>query len=136
MGLLDSLLNIGATAMGNAAPFLAIHTADPGATGLNPATSARVAATWPAPTGGDLVVVNKAFTGGAASGPATHLGLWSLATGGVFYGSAPLSGDQTFNAAGEYTVTNATIAGSSPAVLMAEGLAGEPDDEPDSEVEE
>jgi len=113
MALLDSLLNVGATAMGGAAPFLAIHTADPGATGLNPSTAARVAASWPAPSNGDLVITNKNFTGGAANGPAQYVGLWSLATGGVFYGSAQLTGDQTFNAAGEYTITSLTVNGSS-----------------------
>jgi len=67
MALLDSLLNVGATAMGNAAPYIAIHTADPGATGLNPSAAARVAASWPAPANGDLAIVNKSFTGGAAT---------------------------------------------------------------------
>jgi hypothetical protein len=114
MALLDALLNIGATAMGNAATHLAIHTADPGATGLNPSSAARVAATWPAPSGGDLVISNKNFTGGAPSGPATHVGLWSAITGGTFYGSQALTGDQTFNAAGEYTITSLAVNGSSP----------------------
>lgn len=113
MALLDSLLNVGATAMGNVATHLAIHTADPGATGLNPAASARVAASWPAPSGGDLVITNKAFTGGAANGPATYVGLWSAVTGGTFYGSVQLTGDQTFNSAGEYTITSLTVNGSS-----------------------
>jgi hypothetical protein len=112
MALNDALLNIGANAMAAAATHLAIHTAQPDATGSNQSTAARVAASWPAAATGDLTITNKAFTGGAASGPATHVGFWSAATGGTFYGWAALTGDQTFNAAGEYTITSLTVNGS------------------------
>jgi hypothetical protein len=100
--------------MGAAATHLALHTADPGATGLNPASSARVAAAWSGAVNGDLVVINKSFTGGAANGPCTHVGFWSAVTGGTYYGSQALTGDTTFNSAGEYTVTLLTVNGSSP----------------------
>jgi len=113
MALLDALLNIGATAMGNAATHLALHSADPGATGLNPTTAARVAAGWGAPANGDLTISNKAFTGGAANGSVTHVGFWSAATGGTFYGSQSITGDLTFNSAGEYTITSLAVNGSS-----------------------
>jgi len=113
MAILDALVNIGATAMGNAAPWLAIHSADPGSGGTNPASSARIAATWPAPSTGDLTITNKVFAGGGANNPATYVGLWSAETGGTFYGSAALAGDLTFNSAGEYTITNLVINGSS-----------------------
>jgi hypothetical protein len=52
-----------------------------------------------------------AFTGGAASGAATHAGFWSASSAGTFYGWYALTGDQTFNAAGEYTVTGISIPG-------------------------
>jgi hypothetical protein len=58
-----------------------------------------------------VATVDLNFTGGAASGAATHLGFWSAATTGTFYGWQALTGDQTFNAAGEYTVTGITITG-------------------------
>lgn len=56
--------------------------------------------------------VPYAFTGtpGAA---ATHALLFSAATAGTFYGFDALSGDQTFNASGEYSLTSLTITGSS-----------------------
>lgn len=112
MPLNDALLNIGVTAMQNAATHLSIHTAVPNASGSNESTAARVAAGWGAPANGDFATLtNKAFTGGAASGPATHLGFWSALTAGTFYGYLPLTGDQTFNAAGQYTVTSVTIPG-------------------------
>lgn len=113
MPLNDALLNVGANAMAAAATHLAIHTAQPDAAGSNQSAAARVAAGWPAAATGDLTVTNKAFTGGAANGPATHLGFWSAASGGTFYGYVALTGDQTFNAAGEYTVTSLVVNGSS-----------------------
>lgn len=91
--------------------YCAIHTALPDVSGSNQSTAARQ------PTGatsinGVITITNKAFTGGAASGPATYLGLWSALTAGVFYGYHQLTGDQTFNAAGQYTLTSETITGS------------------------
>lgn len=118
MALNDALLNIGCTAMQGAATHAGIHTAQPDATGSNPANSARQAITWVTAANGDMVATQDiAFTGGTASGAATHLGFWSAAgtgtppTGGTFYGWLALTGDQTFNAAGEYTVTGITITG-------------------------
>ena len=112
MALNDTLLNIGAAAMQAAATHLAIHTAQPDAAGSNQSAAARQAITWVTAANGDMVAtVDLAFTGGAASGPATHVGFWSALTTGTFYGWLPLTGDQTFNAAGEYTVTGITVTG-------------------------
>jgi len=113
MALNDALLNIGANAMGAAATHIAIHTALPDAAGSNQATSARVVASWPGATAGDLVITNKNFTGGTPNGAAQYVGFWSALTGGVFYGSQALTGDQNFNAAGEYTITSLAVNGSS-----------------------
>lgn len=112
MALNDTLLNIGVSAMQAAATHIAIHTAQPDAAGSNQSAAARIAAGWPAPANGDFgALTGKAFTGGAANGPATHVGFWSALTGGTFYGWLPLTGDQTFNSAGEYTITSVTIPG-------------------------
>ena len=114
MALNNTCLDIGATAMRNAITHLAIHTANPEPSGANAATSARVAAGWGAVANGDFAIsaaVN--FTGGTASGAATHVGFWSASSGGTFYGSQALTGDQTFNSAGEYTITTLTANGSS-----------------------
>lgn len=56
--------------------------------------------------------VPHAYTGtpGAA---ATNALYFSASTGGTFYGNDPLTGDQAFNAAGEYNITANTITGSS-----------------------
>ena len=115
MPLNDALLDIGGTAMKNAITHLSIHTAQPNASGSNESSAGRQAAGWGATgTGGDFSTTNRAFTGGAASGPATHVGFWSASTAGTFYGYQPLTGDQTFNAAGEYTITTLTVTGTSP----------------------
>jgi hypothetical protein len=114
VALNDTLLNIGAAAMQAAATHMSIATANPEPSGSNQATSARQAITWVAAANGDMVAtVDLAFTGGAAGGAAQYACFWSASTGGTYYGSYALTGDQTFNAAGEYTVTGITIPGSS-----------------------
>ena len=112
MALNDTILNIGNAAMQAVITHAQIHTAQPNASGSNEATSGRQAITWVTAANGDLVAtVDLLFTGGAASGAATHIGFWSASSAGTFYGWQVLTGDQTFNAAGEYTVTGITITG-------------------------
>jgi hypothetical protein len=112
MALNDTILNLGNAEMQSLMTHAQIHTAQPNASGSNEATSGRQAITWVTAANGDLVVTQDlAFTGGASSGAATHIGFWSASTAGTFYGWLALTGDQTFNAAGEYTVTGITITG-------------------------
>lgn len=113
MPLNDTLLNVGANAMAASATHLSLATANPEPSGTNQSTAARVAASWPGAATGDLTITNKAFTGGAANGPCTHVCFWSAISGGIFYGSVALTGDTTFNSAGEYTITSLTVNGSS-----------------------
>ena len=114
MPLNDPILNVGADAMRGVMTYLSLHTSAPNiTTGGNETTAARVLASWPAASGGDLTITNKAFTGGAANGPCTHVGFNSASSGGTFYGYVALTGDQTFNSAGEYTITSLTVNGSS-----------------------
>jgi hypothetical protein len=112
MPLNDTILNAGNAEMQSLMTHAQIHTAQPNASGSNEASSARQAITWVTAANGDLVITQDLnFTGGASSGAATHIGFWSASTSGTFYGWLPLTGDQTFNAAGEYTVTGVTITG-------------------------
>ena len=114
MPLNELALNGMANWLAGAAPHLALHSADPGPTGLNETSAARVPALWsPASNGGRLMIIDKVFSGGAALGPVTHVGLWSAPTGGIFYGSGLLAGDQTFNANGVYNITNVVVNGTS-----------------------
>lgn len=113
MPLNDTIQNIGCAAMQTAMTHAALYTALPNAAGTtNVATSARQPITWVTAANGDMVAtVDLNFTGGAASGPCTYVGFWSAATSGTYYGEQALTGDQTFNAAGEYTLTGITITG-------------------------
>jgi hypothetical protein len=56
--------------------------------------------------------VPYAYTGTPAAA-ATHALLFSASTGGTFYGYDALTGDQAFNANGDYSLTALTITGSS-----------------------
>lgn len=115
MALTDTTLNMMGTYLTGIATHLTLHSADPGTTGTNLVTTAsRVAASWSVDADGDLTLSSAAaFTGAAASTAVTHVGLWSAATSGTFRGGFPLTGDTTTNAAGEYTVTQVTINGTS-----------------------
>lgn len=113
MPLNDSALNLMATALAADATHLALHSADPGPTGSNPTTAGRLTANWGAASGGDISIGGaKAFTGGASNGAVTHVGLWTASSGGTFRGAFPVTGDASFNSAGEYTLDSLTVAGS------------------------
>lgn len=103
---LDVALNIGMNAMTAAYPYLALHTTGAASSSTNEATSSRVAASWAGAATGDTSVTSKSFTGGAANGPVVRVGYWTLSSAGTFGGGSLLTGDQTFNAAGEYTITS------------------------------
>jgi hypothetical protein len=90
---------------------LSIHTADPGATGANEVASgayARVAASgadFTAASGGSFTLgADKAFVAAAAE-TATHFGAWESTT---FLGGGSITGDQAFNAEGDYTLKTGT----------------------------
>ena len=114
MALNDTCLNIGATAMKNAITHVSLATANPEPSGGSQATSARLPVTWGTVANGDFsLAANLAFTGGAANGPVAYACFWSASTGGTYYGSQALTGDSTFNSAGEYTITALTVNGAS-----------------------
>ena len=54
------------------------------------------------------------FTGAAGAG-ATNALFFSASAAGTFYGFKALTGDQAFNAAGQYQIDSLTITGTSPA---------------------
>lgn len=78
-------------------------------------SAARVQLTLGAPSGGVITVTNVplAFTGTPAAG-ATHALFYTLNAAGTFLGFKALTGDQAFNAAGNYEITALTLTGSSP----------------------
>lgn len=79
-------------------------------------SSERVQASWDPASGAMLTASGTPYQfTGAPSAAATHVLFFSASTGGTFYGYKALTGDQAFNAAGEYEITSLTITGSSPA---------------------
>lgn len=114
MALNDTALDIAGDALAAAFPWIALHASGGVGSSANETTAARLPAAWSAATnGGDITSGPLAFTGGAADGPVERVGYWSAEVGGTYYGGRLLTGDSTFNAAGEYTVTSITETGSS-----------------------
>ena len=115
MALNNTAMVVAANALRTAMTHGQLHSGAAGGSGTSNVTSAaRQAITWSAATSdGDFGLSSSlAFTGGAASGAVAEISLWSASTSGTFYGTFALSGDTTFNAAGEYTVTALNLNGS------------------------
>ena len=104
---------------GITADYISLHSGDPGTTGANLISSvdtAKMAATFNAAGSSERVLnADVTFTGGTPSDPVTHFGAWEGNSPGTFKFGNALTGDQAFNAAGEYTVkatdTKMTAAG-------------------------
>lgn len=99
---------------GNLAGFASLHTADPGNTGTSEVVGgapayARKTLTWaPAITASKQSNVRIVFDVPFGT-TITHLGYWSQATGGVFYGSRALDTNQTYASQGTYSVASGAI---------------------------
>lgn len=104
----DTLLNTGSAAMAALITHVSIHTAGAVTSSANESTAARKPVTCTVDGDADIVIPAAAFTGGAASGAAIRIGFWGALTGGIYYGGALLTGDQTFNAAGQYNYSGGT----------------------------
>lgn len=95
--------------------YAQLHTAAAGSSGTaNVSTAPRVAFTWGAASGpGSFDIASQInFTGGTPSGPVYSVTIWDAATAGTFGGEFVLSGDATFNASGQYSVTSIAETGS------------------------
>jgi len=118
MALSNAAMIVAANALRTTITHAFLHTADPGAAGTsNQSTAGIQAVTWAAATAdGDFALSSTvSFTGGASSGACTYVSLWDGVGGpgtANFMGAFALSGDTTFNAAGEYNLTALTINGS------------------------
>lgn len=112
MALNGTALNALANHLASLVGRLTVHSGDPGAAGTaNTTTAGHQTPTWATASSGRLnLATSVAFTGGAPSGPCTHVGLWS-ADGTVFYGPYALTGDQTFDASGGYTLNSISLTG-------------------------
>ena len=106
MGLSTAAMTAAAEAVKTGFPFLAIHSGTDESVSTGETSAARVAAAW-ANTHGDPPAPHKNLPGAARPAAQVVVGS-SPSTRGTFGGSQTLTGDTTFNAAGEYTVTSIT----------------------------
>jgi hypothetical protein len=113
-GLSNPAMIVGANAMKAVMAYAQLHWAAAGSLGLNNVTlAARLPILWTvSSTDGDFGLASQLdFTGGAPNGAVYSVSLWSASSAGTFYGEFILSGDQTFNVLGKYTVTAIPING-------------------------
>lgn len=108
MALNEAGRNAAANGFAAAYPYLSLHTTGDVTSSANESTAGRVAADWSSASESEVEATGVAFTGGASSGPAVRVGYWSAAEGGTYGGGAMITGDQAFNAAGEFTLTSVT----------------------------
>ena len=115
MPLNNAAMVVAANALRSACTHGQLHSAATNAAGTtNVCTGSRQAITWSAATAdGDFgLSASLNFTGITASGAVYSITLWSASTSGTIYGEFVLTGDNTANAAGEYTVTTLNLNGS------------------------
>lgn len=112
------LVNAGKHAMldgfAASAGFVSLHTADPSTGGTNEVAGgspsyARKAVTWAASASGSKSSSANIVFDVPGSTTITHLGYWSLATGGTFLGSRALDASQTFATQGTYTIASGNL---------------------------
>lgn len=82
----DGMKNVLANAYGAAAPYISLHTADPGTTGASEVAGggyARQQTTWGAAVAG-VIVGSPVVLAIPPSTTVTHLGFWAVGSGGSF----------------------------------------------------
>lgn len=105
--------NLMLNALGAAAIYVSLHSADPGESGTNELSGgspayARKSITWNAASGGSMDDSNVPVFDVPASSTVSYVGFWSALTTGTFYGSANVT-DEVFSAQGTYTLTDADL---------------------------
>ncbi|HJS83601.1 MAG TPA: hypothetical protein VJ742_12280 [Nitrososphaera sp.] len=113
MPLNNTAKNLMLDELASVAIYASLHTADPGSSGTNEVSGgspayARKSITWNAAATGNLDNNANPVFDVPASTTITHVGFWSAATSGTFYGSADIT-DEVFAAQGTYTLTDADI---------------------------
>lgn len=112
MSLSDDGRDVALDAVGAVGLFVSLHTADPGTTGTSEVTGgspayARQACTWDTASGGSMALAAEE-TFDVPAGTVAYFGVWSLSTGGTFYGGGALSDTEVFAAQGTYKLGTGT----------------------------
>jgi hypothetical protein len=92
--------------------YFSLHTADPGASGtaeVSGGNYARQTADWGTASAGAVATDADTVFTVPGSTTITHIGYWSAASGGTFYGSRSLDAPQTYATEGTYTLASGNI---------------------------
>ena len=93
------------------ADFVSVHTGNPGDTGASEVSGgsyARGAITFNAASAGSIDSSAQPDINIPSGTTVTHLGFWSAATGGTFYGSGTIA-SETYGSAGVLSVVDANL---------------------------
>lgn len=97
------------TGLKNSITHASLHSADPGAEGINEISGGtpaygRQAVTFGSPSSGAMATTASMTFNVPASATVAFVGYWSAPTGGTFLGSRALDASQNFATAGTFTV--------------------------------
>ena len=112
---LNCIRSGGATRTVVAGTFVALHTADPGASGATAASvgdSTRKTVAQNAASGGSMTISGTAgpWTNGGTSETITHISVWDASTAGNFLYSAALTASQAWASGNTFTLNTLTVA--------------------------
>lgn len=111
-GLVDAGKGLMLSGFTASAAYVSLHTADPGSNGASEVTGgsySRESASWGSPSAGAVANSGSIVFDVPSATTITHLGYWSAALGGTFYGSRQLDTSQTFSTAGTYTISGGNL---------------------------
>lgn len=111
--LTDNAKNAMLNALGAAALYGSLHSADPGTTGANEISGgspayARKSLSWAAAAGGSKALQATFPVFDVYATTVAYVGMFSAASGGTYYGHWDVT-DEVFAGQGTYTVTSGSI---------------------------
>jgi hypothetical protein len=107
-------LTLLATTLQGVLLFGQLHSGPAGADGTgNVALPGRLPARWDTPDSNFGLISAMNFTGGVPGSSVYSVTFWDAETDGGLWSEEPLTGDVTFNAAGEFQVTAIDFVGTS-----------------------
>ena len=99
--------DVALTAIGAAATWVSLHTADPGTTGTSEVSGgayARVQTTWGS-AGASSMAGSQVTINVPAATTVAYWGVWSAASSGTYYEGGTLPASETYGSAGTYLLT-------------------------------
>lgn len=112
MALNANGLNAQVAGLTAVASYASLHTAEPDANGSSEITGGsytREGITWGSASNGTAVSSAEIVFDVPGSTTITHIGYWSAATSGTFYGSRALNASQTYATDGTYTIASGNL---------------------------